>query len=125
MPNRAPTNCRHPYCPELIYQVGVYYCPEHQRLHSTDQRETRDVNAEKQSRQEFYRSAQWRFARDQHLAIEPFCRLCQPRSVLAQMVDHVTPLEQGGNPLEQDNMQSLCNSCHARKRQKESTESRS
>lgn len=35
------------------------------------------------------------------------------------MVDHITPINNGGEPLDSDNLQSLCNTCHARKRSQE------
>jgi 5-methylcytosine-specific restriction enzyme A len=44
---------------------------------------------------------------------EPVCRLC--KNALAQMVDHIVPLKQGGERLALENLQPICNSCHARK----------
>jgi 5-methylcytosine-specific restriction protein A len=33
--------------------------------------------------------------------------------VPAQMVDHIVPINKGGAPLDLNNLQSLCNHCHA------------
>lgn len=52
----------------------------------------------------------------QRLCIEPFCRIC---GKAGQMVDHVKPVNEGGEPFDIENTQTLCNSCHARKSAKE------
>ena len=44
---------------------------------------------------------------------EPICRMCKNK--LAEMVDHVVPLKQGGERLALDNLQPLCNKCHVAK----------
>lgn len=48
---------------------------------------------------------------------QPMCEECERRGRLtpAQMVDHLVPINKGGAPLDMDNLQSLCNACHARK----------
>lgn len=48
---------------------------------------------------------------------QPMCEECERRGRLtpAQMVDHIVPINKGGAPLDMDNLQSLCNACHARK----------
>ncbi|GAB3511641.1 HNH endonuclease signature motif containing protein [Emticicia fontis] len=48
----------------------------------------------------------------QRLMIEPFCRNC---AAPGQMVDHIKPVNEGGEPFDIENTQTLCNSCHARK----------
>ena len=48
---------------------------------------------------------------------EPVCRHC--KNALATMVDHIKPLKQGGDRLALDNLQPLCNSCHAIKTAKD------
>ena len=37
----------------------------------------------------------------------------------AQMVDHIVPINKGGAPLDLNNLQSLCNACHAAKSAKD------
>ena len=34
---------------------------------------------------------------------------------MATMVDHIVPIADGGEKLDEDNLQSLCQDCHARK----------
>ena len=48
---------------------------------------------------------------------EPLCRECKKdnRTVLAKCVDHIIPIEQGGNMYDENNLQPLCWSCHSKK----------
>ncbi|WP_409021357.1 HNH endonuclease signature motif containing protein [Dyadobacter sp. CY261] len=57
----------------------------------------------------------------------PYCQKCDKKGILKEAVevDHIIPLEQGGEPLDSKNLQSLCKRCHilkssdeARKRQR-------
>ena len=56
---------------------------------------------------------QWQQTRQVVLSQEPVCRLC--RNALASMVDHIQPIRDGGDRLAYDNLQPLCNKCHAQK----------
>ena len=66
---------------------------------------------------EFYQSTAWRKLRAIKLNEEPMCEECARlgRLTPAQMVDHIVPINKGGAGLDMDNLQSLCNTCHARK----------
>lgn len=66
---------------------------------------------------EFYQSRKWRSLRKLKLERSPLCEECQRKGILtpAQMVDHIVPINKGGAPLDFDNLQSLCNRCHAAK----------
>ena len=70
---------------------------------------------------EFYQSTAWRKLRAMKLAQEPMCEECARlgRLTPAQMVDHIVPINKGGGALDKSNLQSLCNSCHARKSAKD------
>jgi len=59
----------------------------------------------------------WQRLRDLVLSDEPLCRTCAARGLLtpATMVDHITPLNDGGARLDRSNLQPLCDSCHAQK----------
>ena len=54
----------------------------------------------------------WKWAKVSKLVRrqEPICRHCKDK--LAEMVDHIVPLRQGGERLALDNLQPLCNKCH-------------
>jgi len=56
----------------------------------------------------------WERVRAMHLANEPLCRMCQQagRTSAAVLVDHITPIRDGGERLDDDNLQSLCRACH-------------
>jgi 5-methylcytosine-specific restriction enzyme A len=70
---------------------------------------------------EFYSSPMWRRVREQQLASEPFCRSCRAagRMTPADMVDHIKPIKEGGDPYDSANLQSICKSCHGEKQIRE------
>jgi 5-methylcytosine-specific restriction enzyme A len=72
----------------------------------------------------FYRSKLWRDARAYHLGTSPLCVHCEAQGKVteATIVDHIVPRSQGGLPFAESNLQSLCESCHARKSQSERAE---
>ena len=58
--------------------------------------------------------ATWRKVRLAHLRANPVCVV--PGCGKAAMdVDHIVPIRAGGGRLDQNNLQSLCHSCHSRK----------
>lgn len=73
----------------------------------------------------FYDSSRWRNIRASVLASAPLCIVCDKAGIttIATQVDHIIPIEQGGNPTAVDNLQSLCDSCHSKKTLNENTES--
>jgi len=64
-----------------------------------------------------YDLAVWHRLRAKQLQDEPLCRHCHARGIieLATDVDHIVPIANGGAPLDQSNLQSLCHLCHTRK----------
>jgi 5-methylcytosine-specific restriction protein A len=69
-----------------------------------------------------YTSSKWRALRAQKLLINPFCECpdCEGKRIPATMVDHIIPIEQGGDPYAMSNLQSMRNHpCHDRKRANE------
>lgn len=67
--------------------------------------------------QAFYNSKAWKKVRRAQFDHEPLCRECrkQGRLVPAEDVDHIIQLEDGGAPLDPENLQSLCHSHHSEK----------
>lgn len=65
----------------------------------------------------FYQSKLWRATRKKYIEIFPLCRHCEEKGIIkeAEVVDHIKPIEQGGNKLDVKNLQSLCHSCHNKK----------
>lgn len=59
-----------------------------------------------------YNLKTWKYVRLSKLSAAPYCEHC---GAPATQVDHITPVESGGHPFDQDNLQSLCQSCHSAK----------
>ena len=70
----------------------------------------------------FYNSKQWRSLRNYFIQMYPLCKLCEESGyvVAADCVDHIEPIRFGGSRTALNNLQSLCNSCHASKTGRES-----
>jgi 5-methylcytosine-specific restriction protein A len=129
MPKRAPTPCRDPGCPELVYEKAAQgYCAAHQCR--VQERKARYERTSKQRRRQdatqarldvFYNGANWKRVRDAHKALEPLCRHCAAQGIIkaGDMVDHIQERRDGGADYDHNNLQTLCNSCHAIKTQAE------
>lgn len=74
----------------------------------------------------FYHSSEWKRIRAAKLAKNPYCECdqCAGKMNPAHMVDHIKRIEEGGSMTDFGNLQSMSNSCHARKSARESNESR-
>jgi 5-methylcytosine-specific restriction enzyme A len=72
----------------------------------------------------FYSSTAWRKARAAFLQSNPLCVHCLAKGVTtpATMVDHKERIKAGGDRLNPDNFQALCDHCHAVKSANESNE---
>ncbi len=72
---------------------------------------------------DFYRSKEWRKLRAIHLSKEPFCRDCKKegRIIQGRIVDHIHEINQGGGALDENNLQTLCQTHHNRKTKKNET----
>lgn len=74
----------------------------------------------KDERKEFdYTAPVWRKFRKAKLTENPLCRYClemePPRYTAATVLDHITPIREGGAEWDSDNLQSLCATCHNKK----------
>ena len=65
----------------------------------------------------FHHTTQWRAIRKIKLNMNPLCEHCQNRNVIkaALIVDHIIPIQFGGEKTNLTNLQSLCRSCDNRK----------
>lgn len=72
----------------------------------------------------FYQGTDWRKARAAFLDKNPYCAHCltDGKKVFARVVDHITRIKEGGDRLNPDNFQALCDPCHAKKSANESNE---
>lgn len=106
--------CSYPGCPKL---VDGQYCEEHKKLSDSQY----NKYGRNKIAQGFYDSAEWKLTRKRKLTANPVCEECYSLGKItkATMVDHITPISQGGSPLGLDNLQSLCYQCHSTKSAKE------
>ena len=117
MPNLPGVPCANRGCPNVV--PGGGRCPDCKKISDKEYDHAwRDKKAAA-----FYQSKQWKVARLNHLGVEPFCRGCRLDGgglVPATVVDHIKPW--AGNydlALDPNNLQSLCDHCHAVKSVKE------
>jgi 5-methylcytosine-specific restriction protein A len=110
MPRRAKTPCRHSGCAALLDKPG--FCDKHRREEFKVQKQF--VTDDYKERNRFYQRIAWKNVRALQLQLEPLCRLCRSNGKLiaATVVDHRTPIAEGGAELDLDNLQSLCSPCH-------------
>lgn len=115
MPIKPKTPCKYPNCPKLV--DGGSYCEEHKKVID---KQYNTYERDKKS-QKFYHSEEWKNLRKLKLSVSPLCEECKRtgKLVKATMVDHITPIKQGGGALDINNLQSLCYSCHSKKSAKE------
>ncbi|MCP4988411.1 MAG: HNH endonuclease [Colwellia sp.] len=61
-----------------------------------------------------YNSPRWRRLRNQFIRHNPICKHCEERNIVtsAYIIDHKIEIEDGGDPWDPDNLQSLCLPCH-------------
>jgi 5-methylcytosine-specific restriction enzyme A len=76
---------------------------------------------EKRGNEEFYQGKLWKATRRSYIAAHPLCEECQRKGVTTEgkVVDHVVPIKQGGDLYKIQNLQTLCDRCHAIKSGKE------
>ena len=107
------TECRNPCyykgCSRVL-PPGQWYCKPHQRLIQME------LSTEIKETKRFYSRSQWQKLRKLQLSRQPVCQGC---GKLANVVDHITPINEGGDPIAFGNLQSLCSSCHNTKTMKE------
>lgn len=88
--------------------------------------ERKPQQGRQRSNSKFYHSPAWRKLRSSYIINNPLCEECLKKglTVEANVVDHITPVNQGGASLDMANLQSLCHSCHNRKSGREAHPSR-
>jgi len=61
-----------------------------------------------------YKSRRWQAVRKNHFISHPFCVICKAQNIdkMAQILDHIKPVSQGGDFWDSSNHQGLCKSHH-------------
>lgn len=117
MPMKPKRPCRYRGCPKLTdHKSG--YCEDHRKLMERHyEKFTRGYN-----QHERY-GRNWRKVRDRYISRHPLCEVCQQHGkyVMADLVHHKKPIAAGGTNTE-ENLQSLCISCHERIHQRKRCE---
>jgi 5-methylcytosine-specific restriction protein A len=105
MPTAAPRACPVQGCPSLVTRERP--CPTHPRRAWATTRRSATARGY---------GVFWQGARRAVLMHEPLCRPCTAagRVSAATEVDHIIPKARGGTD-DLDNLQPICDACHARK----------
>ena len=87
------------------------FAPSREQVRKQSQK---NYNRTRRKNQEFYDSKAWRKLSKWFRKKNPLCAHCRDKGIAkeAQLVDHIVPIEQGGEPLSESNLQSLCIPCH-------------
>lgn len=107
MPYKPKKPCAYPGCPRLTQDR---YCEDHAKLEARSY-ERYQRNPETTKRY----GAAWRKIRKQFIEANPFCEICrrEGRVTPAQIVHHIISIQEGGAN-DEENLMSLCSSCHAK-----------
>ena len=95
------TPCRSPRCPFMATYRG--YCKNHV---------PRVIQSKDEPR--VYDRQKWKRTREKKLSLDPICE-SKDCETIAEQVDHIKPISDGGAEFDMDNLQSLCPSCHSKK----------
>ena len=64
-------------------------------------------------RKRFYQTREWRSMSKRIRERDGWlCQSCLPRTVGAELVHHIVPLSENGEPLKESNLISICAECH-------------
>ncbi|HEY7767367.1 HNH endonuclease signature motif containing protein [Longimicrobium sp.] len=104
--------CNTPGCPALTREP---YCPDHRK----EVQRRGDTKTDEERR--FYGSARWQKTRARHRRLHPLCAECERQGYVkaGDMVDHIVPMREGGDPWDPVNHETLCNTHHQVKRARE------
>jgi len=108
MPTRAPRPCNHTGCPKVS---NGRYCDDHKPLHKHNWQSDK-VRGNRHQRgygREWERRRKVVLNRDSYL-----CQPCEKQDKVspANTVDHIVSKDNGGTD-DYDNLQSICDACHA------------
>lgn len=77
----------------------------------------REVFEREKDNSAFYNSWPWRKAAKRYKESNPICVKCEAEGLIVpvKVVDHIVPINAGGEELNESNFQSLCEKCHNKK----------
>ena len=105
MPYKPKKPCAYPGCPNLTTER---YCSVHKTIASREYQKTRDPATTTRY------GSEWRRIRNRYISQHPLCKRCEQEGRLTPATDvhHIAPLADGGTNAD-DNLMSVCKSCHA------------
>jgi len=109
MPMNAKYPCSYPNCLATIREGR--YCAEHKTKAS------REYDKYNRPNHSLHYGHRWRKIRNLYVSKHPLCEKCLEHGfhVPVDEVHHILPLDEGGTHAE-DNLVSLCQSCHTKTR---------
>jgi hypothetical protein len=74
-----------------------------------------DVSKYSQQDKKFYSSQKWQRERKKYKELHPFCEVCLKENIQkpSEIVHHITPISQGGEPYDEKNLLAICKKCHS------------
>lgn len=92
-------------------------CPNPATYRGRCSQHSRDREKQTHRNKSFYNTKRWKMTRRKQLFDHPLCVECQAQGIdtIATDVDHITPMEQGGDRWSPTNLQSLCAYHHGQK----------
>ena len=97
------------------------YCTKHSHLNKSGW----DAKIER-DHQKIYHTRSWRRTSRVYRQQNPLCVHCKAEGIIksAEVVDHIKPIQDGGEVFDWDNLQGLCHSHHNSKTAKENARKR-
>lgn len=76
----------------------------------------------KNPNKDFYNGQRWRNLRAAFIRENPLCVYCDRNGIIkaGKVVDHIEPINEGGEKYNPENLQTLCHPCHNSKSGRES-----
>jgi 5-methylcytosine-specific restriction enzyme A len=135
MPTLPGRPCRHPSCPAIVRERGKSYCEKHAKavkrgcaepgcpaIIGLGERYCQKHQAQADAAYDEHRGSRhergydhrWGNLRRAFLASNPICARCERagRVEPATMVHHIIPIRDGGDRLDNANLEALCRPCH-------------
>jgi len=74
-----------------------------------------DVAKYSQQDKAFYNSKKWRQKSRKYKELYPYCEVCLKENMKkpSEIVHHITPISQGGDPFDPNNLLAICKQCHS------------
>lgn len=109
--DRPMRPCAVKTCAELA-DIGKGYCDKHY-IEKMREHKRKYQKYQKYRGQGLYHTHKWKMLRKKVLLKHPVCELCNEAK--GEEVDHVQPWTTEAEFYDEENLQSLCKSCHSKK----------